>query len=371
MKRIIIALYALFLFVFSAFSCVFVDPNLSFLKNIYSGFAFHNRSETTVLYALLIIVFFAFYASFVWLGVKKKLNKNNIYLLLGVTGGILLFSYPAMLSYDIFNYIATSKIAFFYHENPYVIMPIEFIGDPLLAFTHAANKIALYGPFWVLLTGIPFLIGIGNFIFTLFAFKFIALFFYIATVFLIWKISKNLLSIIIFAFNPLVIIETLLSGHNDVVMMFFALAAIFLTTKKKYVFACFLLLLSILIKYATLFLIPIFIYLIYAIAREKNVNWEKIYLSFTVSMTIIFLLSPIREEIYPWYAMWFLTISSLVKNKFVFVATSTLSFGLLLRYVPYMYLGTYNFPTPLLKIIFMVIPVMVGIFYYWFKIRKI
>lgn len=365
MKKFIIILYSAFLFLFTIFSYVFIDPNFSYLKDFYSGFAFSNRLLVTIFYVFSIVIFFIFYGIFIYLGVKKKLNLKEIFLILGVTVASLFFSYPAILSYDIFNYIVTSKVLFFYHENPYIIMPIEFVGDPLLAFTHAANKIALYGPFWVLLTGIPYLLGFGNFIVILFSFKLLGLLFYLGTVFLIWKISRNILSLILFFLNPLVVIETLISGHNDIVMIFLVLLSFFLLTKKKIFLGIVFLILSIFIKYATIFLIPIFLYVVWRLVKNKGIDWTKVYFFSSLLMLIAFLLSPIREEIYPWYAIWFISFAFLIPNKKILLYTSiAFSFSLLLRYAPYMLTGTYAGQTPFIKeIISFIPPVLVFIYY--------
>ena len=146
----------------------------------------------------------------------------------------MLLSYPAILSYDIFNYIGTSKVLFIYHENPYLQMPIEFIGDPILMFTRAANKVALYGPLWVFLSGIPYAISFGNYFVSVFVFKIFVSVFYVGIVYLIRKLTNSYFSILLFAANPLVIIETFVSGHNDVVMMFFALLAFYLLKKATF-----------------------------------------------------------------------------------------------------------------------------------------
>jgi Gpi18-like mannosyltransferase len=255
-----------------------------------------------------------------------------------------------MLSYDIFNYIATSKALFFYHENPYIIMPIELIGDPLLLFMHAANKVALYGPSWILLSGIPFLFGSGNFIITLFGFKLFIAVFYFATAFLIWKMSKNIFSVILFALNPLVIIETLIGGHNDIVMIFFALLSFFFLTKRKVFFAILFFILSLLIKYATILLLPVFLHALWRIFKRKEIDWKNIFYFSALIMILGFLLSPIREEIYPWYAIWFLPFVFLVPEKKTLVYVSIFSsFGLLFRYVPYMFSGIHEGLTPILK----------------------
>lgn len=369
MKKLTVILYGIFLLLFSIFSYTFVDPNLLYLKGLYTNFAFSSRYLTTTFYVLFILIFFVFYGTFIWLVYRKELRPKDVIILLNLTAGILVFSYPAMLSYDIFNYIATSKVLFFYHENPYIIMPIEFTGDPLLSFTHAANKIALYGPFWIALTGISYLFGVGNFMVVLFSLKFLNILFYLGTVFLIWKISKNIISVALFALNPLIVIETLVSGHNDIVMIFFTILSFFLLMNKKIFPGILLFILSILIKYTTILLTPIFLYTLWKRIRRREVNWNNIFYGSSLLMYIAFLLSPIREEIYPWYAIWFISFAFLVPNKKILLYTSiAFSFSLLLRYTPYMLTGTYAEQTPIAKeIISFSFPV---IFYIYYVLKK-
>lgn len=364
MKRLIIILYSLFLLLFTVFSYVFVDPNLTYFKNFYSGFALHNRPLTAILYSLSIVIFFVFYIIFIYLGVKKMINIGEVFILLSITVLILFLSYPAMLSYDIFNYIATSKVSFFYHENPYVIMPVEFAGDPLLGFTHAANKIALYGPVWVILTGIPYLFGFGNFIITLFSFKFFIVIFYLLSVFLIWKMSKNTVSVILFSLNPLVVIETLISGHNDIVMMSLALLSFFMLSQKRISLGILFFISSIFIKYAAILLVPVFLYVVWRLIKNKEINWTSVYFFSSLLMLFAFFLSPIREEIYSWYAIWFLSFSFMSPARKILIYISiAFSFGLLFRYVPFMLLGTHAGITPPIKsAVTFLPPLLVGLY---------
>lgn len=368
MKKFIYISYFVFLSLFTIFSYAFVDPNLSYLENLYSDFAFSNRLLTTAFYVSAILVFFIFYGIFIYLGMRKKINLKEVFMLLGITVGILFFSYPAMLSYDIFNYIATSKVLLFYKENPYIIMPVEFLGDPLLAFTHAANKIALYGPFWLALTGIPYFLGFGNFILNLFALKLLAGFFYLLTAFFVWKISKNITSLILFALNPLIVIETLVSGHNDIAMVFLVLFSLYLLVKKKMFLGVLFFALSVFIKYATIVLILLLPVIIWRSVRNKEIDWKKIYFFSSILMLIAFLLSPIREEIYPWYAVWFISFAFLVPDKRLLLYVSiAFSFGLLFRYTPYMLTGTYAEKTPFIKEAVSFAPPILVFVYYVFK----
>ncbi|MCL4418691.1 hypothetical protein M1146_01155 [Patescibacteria group bacterium] len=368
MKRLIFFLYALYLIIFTIFSYAFIDPNLTYFHQFFSGFAFNYREITTGAYLISVFIFFIFYIYFVKMTANKYFLKKDLKLLIILTICILFFAYPAMLSYDIFNYISTTKVLFFYHENPYVIMPIDFIGDPNLLFMHAANKIALYGPVWIALTGIPFFLGFGNFVLTLFSYKLFALIFYVLTIMLVEKLTKNILSVAIFALNPLVIIETLIGSHNDIAMMFLVLLSFLFISRRRIFLSAVFLISSILIKYATIFLIPVFLYTSYKSLKNEKINWQKVYFLSFISMFFIFFLSPLKSETYPWYAIWFLIFASMIpERKIILYLSLAFSFSLLLRYVPFMLVGTYNNPIPLNQIILTFFPPFIILFYFYFK----
>src|SRR3989344_3296271 len=344
MKKYLVILYILLILLFTAFSYLFVDPNFSYLKSIYTSFSFTHRNFTTILYVIFIFLFFLFYIIFLKLAQIKYLVYKQLRFIILTISILLLFSYSSVLSYDIFNYIATAKVTYFYKENPYIVMPIEFTNDPSFTFVRAANKISLYGPVWLALSGIPFYIGFNNPVLMLFTFKALNVAFYLLTIVLIWKISKNLISVSFFALNPLVIIEILLNSHNDTVMIFLALFSFYCLIKNKTKLSILFLILSILIKYATVFLI---------------------------SMFILFLLSPIREEMYSWYAVWFIAFASfLIKKKYIYYFVVFLSIGLLLGYVPYMYTGLYTSSIILLKYIIIILPPLIYTVYYFLFVKK-
>lgn len=360
MKKLILPIFLICSLVFTLGSYSFVDQNLSYLNFLYTGFWFSNRVLVSIIYATIVGILFVSY----FLILKhSKYFENNIWKIIGIVVAILILSYPAALSYDIFNYVTTAKVAFHYHENPYLIYPIEFSGDPYLAFTRATNKTALYGPLWIGITAVPFILGFGNFIFTLFLFKLVPLIFYLGICWLIYKLSNNKTNVLYFALNPLVLIETFISGHNDVVMMFFALLSFYFIFQKKLGFSLISLLCSILIKFSTLFLIPVYLLAIF----KKNIDQEKIFKYSAISMFVIFLLSPIREELYPWYAIWFITFVSLISSKLIRSFVILLSFALLMRYIPYMWTGYYFGITPIFREILTIIPILFFLIYSIFK----
>lgn len=364
--KIILIIYTIFLATFSLFSYLFIDQNLIYLQRFYTGFANLNREVVSIVYFVILVVLFAFYVYFL-----RKITKKILIILILISICSLFFSYPAILSYDIFNYIFTAKVLFLYKENPFIIMPIEFLGDPMLLFTHAANKVALYGPSWVGITGAPYLLGFNNFILTLFNFKAVVLLFYLGIIYLIYKITNNLDNVAYFALSPLVLIETLVSGHNDVSMMFFALLAIYLLKKERIILAFSFLAISILIKYATIFLILVFIYFLFLKLKKRKVEWERVNLYSFLSMFLIFFLSPIRGEVYPWYGIWFLVFIPLLNIKALRIFGIVISFSLLLRYIPYMYLGTYFGLSAVLRESVTYIPLFIFVIIYKFLPNKL
>ncbi len=346
----IFGIYSLILILFTVFTWSLVELSLPF-KTWFSpyNFIYSQRGFVSGIYVFFVILLFIFY--FYLLSRWKNFSKKTILIFILLTAVILIFSYPGSFSYDIFNYIATAKVSFLYKENPYIVMPIEVINEPMLQFMHASNKIALYGPIWITMTSIPYFFGFNNLLITTMVFKIFVASFYFGLSFLIWKISeKNLQSVVFFALNPLVILETFVSGHNDVVMMFFALFAFYLLRKRRFIFSFLAIAVSILIKYATVLLIPVYLYVAFLIIRKKKPMWNSIWFWSVVVMYIAFLLSPLREEIYSWYLIWPLTFVALLpKDSIIAFISIGFSFGLVFRVLPFLYTREWGGITPTIK----------------------
>ena len=361
--KLVLLVYCLLLIFLAIFSYGFVDANFPLRTSpfLYNLVHFH-RPLTTGIYTFFIISLFGFYFYFLNKARCQQITIRQVKTLILFALGILLFSFPAF-SYDIFNYMATAKVTFFYKENPYLVMPIEFLGEPMLKFMHAANKYALYAPFWILLTAIPYFLGLGRIVLTVFTFKTFVACFYLISVWLIWWLSAgNLYSLVFFAFNPLVLIETLVSGHNDVVMMAFTLISIYLLFQKRKLLSLISLFASTGIKYATIVLIPLFIF-------SSKFKKDKLITYSVWLMFIAFLLSPLREEIYSWYFIWVISFAALLpKNKFLFWLIVGFSFGLLLRYTPWLYFRNWGGLTAKIKTLTTFIPPGIALFGYFLKL---
>lgn len=366
MKKIYLISYIIFLILFSAFTYLYVDKNLIYMEKLYSGIASSERLLVTICYVIFLWIFYLFYLFL--LSKCKELSISFVAKLFIVTLIILLFSYPAILSFDIFTYIATSKIAFLYNENPYLITPIEFSNEPLLKFIHHNNITSPYGPVWILLSFIPYTIGFSNFLLTLLMFKVMISVFFIGTGIVLSKLTKDTFSLLFFLFNPLILIESLVSGHNDMVMVFFMMLSLLMLKKRHYIISFCMYIVSIFTKFTTVVLLPTYLYVIWKRYRKMSINWNLMYFLSALFMFVIFLLSAFRQEIYPWYAHWFLVFVALLpKNKLLHYTVIALTFGLMLRYVPFMYSNTHFGMTPIIRTLVTIIPPLITFVWICFK----
>ena len=339
----------------------YIDPNLVLTKNpaIFTIFkqltylAYQQRAVSTLIFSALLFGLFVCYGVFFRYGLQLFQTWKRLCIVLCLSAALLACSYPA-LTYDLFNYIITAKVTFTYHENPYVVMPVEIHNEPYLAFTRAANKVALYGPVWLVLTAIPHALGNGNIWQTIIAFKLMNALAYIGFSYLIYRVTKNLTNVIFFALNPLVLIEVLMNGHNDIYMMILALGGLILWQQINRMSGLVLFVASWFIKGATVILAPLIFF--------RKLSWEQTLMwSYGFLAVAFFIFAPLREELYPWYAVWLIMTASLLpikKHPYIIWFTIILSFALELRNLPYMWMGYYGGPGPALRFGFTILPIV-------------
>jgi hypothetical protein len=373
MVPMVLPLFFAIILILGVFSYGFIDPNLTLSKNPVflqiqeplKNLAFHQRSITTIVFFVILIGLFACFGIFLKQGTKIFASWKHLCVVLAASAVILACSYPA-LTYDLFNYIMTAKVTYQYHENPYIVMPIEIPNDPNLAFTRAANKLALYGPVWILITAIPHYAGGGNVWATVIVFKLLNAAVYMGFSYFIWRMTKNLINVIFFALNPLVLIEILMNGHNDIYMIALALFGLVFWSQKRFmqkIGGIILLIASWFVKGATVVLMPLLF--LRRVSFERMLIYAYIFLA-----AVFFIVAPIREELYPWYAAWLIATASLLplkNHRFIFGFTIVLSFALELRNLPYMWMGYYEGPGPALRLGLTIIPLVLYAGYIGFR----
>lgn len=358
--KLFLGLYFFVLILLFFYSFTQIDLGLTMTRaSVFTGIqkafqyvGYFNRPLSALLFILLLIGLFSFYGLYLWFAAKGLLSKKIVWITILAVTVILALSYNAF-SYDIFNYIFDAKIFTNYHQNPYLFKALDFPNDPMLAFMHWTQRTYPYGPTWLIVSVPLSFLGLQYFLPTFFLFKILAALCFVGTVFLIGKImqaiapKEELFSLVFFALNPLVIVEALISGHNDIVMMFFAMASLYFLIKRRYLFSFIFLLFSIGIKYATGFLLPLYAAIFLFDRKKVPVNWQAISLTFIVAMIFAVIAATLRTNFQPWYLLFVLPFAAVVAKRFyVIIPALIMTLAALLTYLPFLYTGNWDPPIP-------------------------
>jgi len=170
---------------------------------------------------------------------------------------------PYLASQDIFSYAFYARILTLYGHNPYVDVPRDFPFDPLFGAIFWKDQPSNYGPIWSYLSGLLALAAGQNVALTLAALKALVALFALLGIPLVWAIlghvspRDRLAGTILYAWNPLLVVETSGNGHNDVVMAFFLLLGVWLYVRRRPTLGLAALMASALTKYVAVVLVPL------------------------------------------------------------------------------------------------------------------
>ena len=357
-KKILFISWIIASVIISLYSFTQVDLSLTLsrlsiwqeIQKFFQYIGYFQRPLSTYIFSFAVIFIFSLFLWTLKLIKLGKLQRREVWTIILTVSAILFLSYNAF-SYDLFNYIFDAKIITYYNQNPYVHKAVDFPGDPMLSFMHWTHRTYPYGPVWLILT-VPFsFIGLNYFLLTFYLFKLLVLSSFIGSAYFIEKVliktkSVNpLFGLAFFALNPLILTESLVSAHNDIVMMFFAILSVYLLLEKKLFYSFLALALSIGIKFATVFLIPVYIY--YLLSNRNKENYKQFfYLSF-VSMIIPVILACLRTNFQPWYLLYALPFAAYIsKSYFIFIPVIIFSILSIFQYAPFIYLGNWDKPVP-------------------------
>jgi len=317
----------------------------SFQKNLTTLGYFHRPLSTSIYISILLLIT----ACYLLLArMAKKMSAKQTWLLIILATIILLPSYPAF-SHDIFNNIFDARIVTKYGLSPWHYKALDFPADTWIRFMRWTHRPSVYPPIWIGLSLIPSFVGIGKFILTLGLFKVMAALAYLGSAKLIYKISQKLnqnpsLALSLYAFNPLVIVESIVNAHMETTMTFFALLSFYLfLTHKKFLSWVFYLT-AIGIKFMTFYLAPVLV-------KGKK------YLPHAVTLgTITTLAFIIWYGFQPWYILWTLPFAIFLKKSFLKTLIISMSLAALFWNIPLILFGDFNLPTPTNRLVYVLIP---------------
>jgi hypothetical protein len=175
--------------------------------------------------------------------------------------------YP-ITALDVVLYVVRARLWAMYGASPMLALPIHYPQDLYIQFAGEFDREpSPYGPLWELIAQIPIRLGILDIASGILAMKLIALISYIAIAILIgwyarqetprYKVS-SLTAMTFFVLNPLVLLEGMGNGHNDMVMLALLTLGLVLWQRGRWAWAAFALTLATLVKISGFLLLPLF-----------------------------------------------------------------------------------------------------------------
>lgn len=199
------------------------------------------------------------------------------------------FFVAPITSLDLYDYIARGRITALYGGNPYVHAPEKYANDPMVDYVSWRSATSAYGPLWEALSALLVRLAGNSLWSNMVAQKALALAAYLLSVFLLASTLRHaapqraLAGTLLFAWNPLVLMEGLGNGHNDMLMAVFLLGAFWMLSRAhpsagpmpRLLYggvALLFLAASVLVKFITVLFIPFF--LLYLLSEEqKGEKW--------------------------------------------------------------------------------------------------
>lgn len=232
-----------------------------------------NKIVSTSVFLILFIGITVIYGIIVKQKVFKDIKEVLIYVL--VVSAIFAIMLP-WTSSDIFYYMGVGELDSRYHQNPYYVTMKEYneneIDDTIFeqgAKGYWANTTVVYGPMAQLIFKLCTAISFKNVDISLAVFKLLNLVIHLVNCYLIYKLSNKKFAVL-YGLNPFILLEFLANVHNDIIVVFFVLLALYMLKRKKIVPSVIFLAIATGIKYFTILLLPVII--IYHFRKEEKLS---------------------------------------------------------------------------------------------------
>lgn len=363
MSRPLLVLWFGVLIIFAVFSFGLTDPNLVFSSwqpywqfQNWAWDTFFTQKEVLIFtYFSLVLLLFIGHSAILTTLKKSSISGRNFGVFLLITALIMSLSYNA-LSHDLFNYIFNARMVVLYGENPHSTTATAFPDDLWVRFMHNTHTPAPYGYGWTGLSSLFYLFGGNIFSITWIIFKVLALASYLSLFWVYAAFLKKQPREAFFAkmalvlFNPLILIEVLSSGHNDLWMMTPAVLSMLLLLKKNsaktLALSAVLLIFSISIKVVSVVLIPLWVVLVVRQYVDLVARYTQAVVKYLPELASLLFFLPLLTDrsqyFHPWYLIWSLVWLPFCRWKPWKVFLISLSITSLVRYIPALYEGGFT-----------------------------
>ena len=157
---------------------------------------------------------------------STRLLLRCIWIVALLAGSIYVLT-PSTLSRDFAVYAGYGRIIILYHANPYYTPLSAFPTDSFFQLDDWRNAVAAYGPLWLLVCAISTLVAGNSVLHYIFFYRILGLLAHLLNIWLVTTILREtkhsphlvVLGTLLYAWNPLVLLESGLGGHNDIVMV--------------------------------------------------------------------------------------------------------------------------------------------------------
>lgn len=268
---VMIAVYAVYVLFFPLTPTIYHADHVLEIEQMLR----HGRKWFAPLYAIgLGLLFYAFWRI---VNVVHTLSQENAeaakslrawVLGIGVLSGMLLLGLYPITALDVALYVVRARLWAFYGGSPMLAAPADYPHDPYIGLSgEYAREVSPYGPLWELIAQVPTRLGLFDIGSGIIAMKVISLLAYIGMAVLIgwyarqdksyFKVS-SLTAMTFFALNPLVLMEAIGNGHNDMTMLALITLGLVLWQRDQWKWATLALTLAALIKVTGLIVMPLF-----------------------------------------------------------------------------------------------------------------
>lgn len=279
---------------------------------------------------LLFILYFGFYRVSNW----EQTSAKKIFLM-SFLFQVTFLPVPFLTSDDFYTYIFSSRLLPIWDANPYTVPFDNFPHDPIYqqVKTMWTSHTVIYGPLFLLIGAVLNLIGQNSMNILIFLFKTTLIGANIVNCLLIYKLTKSNKALFLYGASPLIVFELAGNGHLDSLLILFLLIS-FLLFPTKPAFSFMSLTASVLIRYFTIILTPLFF--VYTLHRNiKSLAFAlalslvlviAVYIPFWTSPDIFNYLTSYYNEITPFPSLGILAGLVLLKSNNLSFDINTLIF---------------------------------------------
>lgn len=167
---------------------------------------------------LLALSLFLLTWSYLTLVAQAGKSKSLSWKTLMLVWALVFVSFPS-LSTDVFDYTNTNRVVFLHQADPWVYPAITFSSDPDIYFGSWIDRASVYPPANMLANSLVYALFGYNVIPSVVGFKLLASLMYLLVIWALYRFVKlRWDQVVLFAFNPLILIEFVGNAHNDLYM---------------------------------------------------------------------------------------------------------------------------------------------------------